>query len=113
MTPEGKLKKEARDYIDSQKGTWRYSPVSTGYGKHGVPDDIVCFGGLFFSVEYKSKGKHPTALQCVQLTDIYNAGGIAGCVWSIEDVKNLFQDGRGILPVLGEPGKYFTVQYQV
>lgn len=69
--------------------SWEFSPVQTGYGKHGIPDILACVPytiktedvgkelGLFVGIEAKMDGNKPSALQAKQLQDIANAGGKA------------------------------------
>lgn len=98
MTPEAKVKKEIRDYIDSLPGAFRIPTITYGYGKSGIPDDVVCYKGLFFAVEIKAPGKHTTPWQDQAIKGIIDAGGIAGICWSLADVKNLFEMGIGKVP---------------
>lgn len=74
-TPEGKVKEEVKKIL-KRYGAWYYMPVSTGYGKHGVSDFLVCFRGRFLAIECKAEDHlKPTALQQIQLNQIGEAGG--------------------------------------
>lgn len=111
MTPEAKVKKEIRDYIDSLPMVHRIPIITMGYGKSGNPDDVVCYKGLFFAPEIKAKGKHTTPWQDQMLYNICKAGGIAGICWSLEDAKNLFENGIGWLPEAIGKKQYFQKKY--
>jgi len=52
------MKKEAdvKDRIKgilTEAGAWFFMPVQTGYGARGIPDFIVCLGGMFVGIEAK------------------------------------------------------------
>jgi hypothetical protein len=42
MTPEGKVKKAVKEYLQSI-GAWYYMPVTNGMGRVGCPDILVCY----------------------------------------------------------------------
>jgi hypothetical protein len=50
--------------------------TATGYGSSGVSDFIICFGGLFISMELKLDGRELTKLQEKFAIDVDKAGGI-------------------------------------
>jgi len=76
LTPEGKVKKRVKGIL-TQVGAYYAMPMGTGFGNSGVPDFLVCKGGLFYGIECKAGGNKPTALQLKNLDDIRKAGGIA------------------------------------
>lgn len=76
MTPEGKVKKRVKEIL-AQVGAYYAMPMGTGFGNSGVPDFLICKGGLFYGIECKAGGNKPTALQLKNLDDIRKAGGIA------------------------------------
>jgi Holliday junction resolvase len=67
-----------KSLLDQYKphGLWYFMPVSSGYGVHGIPDFIVCFGGQFIAIECKSPKGNLTALQEMQLTQLAFAGAL-------------------------------------
>jgi len=78
MTPEGKVKRSIDRLLKSYgKDVWYFKPVSSGMGKHGVPDYIACIKGVFVGVEAKAGSNQPTKLQKLQLRQIQMAGGFA------------------------------------
>ena len=76
MTPEAKVKAKVKKIL-AELGAYYAMPVTGGYGNSGVPDFLVCKGGLFYGIECKANGNKPTALQIKNLEDIRKAGGVA------------------------------------
>ena len=76
MTPEAKVKAKVKKVLN-ELGCYYAMPVGTGFGNSGVPDFLICKGGLFYGIECKANGGKPTALQLKHLDDIRKAGGIA------------------------------------
>ena len=74
MTPEAKVKKQVRVFLE-ELGAYYSMPVTGGYGVSGVPDFLVCWRGKFFGVECKANGNKPTALQEKNMHGIREAGG--------------------------------------
>lgn len=80
MTPEGKVK-QAVVKILKQYNAWYFFPVSTGYGRAGIPDIIACWKGKFMAIECKAQDNlTPTPLQEIQLKQIEDAGGVTWVV---------------------------------
>jgi hypothetical protein len=64
--------------------------VKVGGGKYqrsGLPDYIVCFDGLFGSIELKREGKTATPLQEREGVKIHKAGGVNWLADSVEQVE--------------------------
>ena len=59
------------------------------YGTAGVPDIICCYKGRFLGLEAKLPGGKLSELQSRAISKILRAGGLAGRVESVEDVKAL------------------------
>jgi hypothetical protein len=76
MTPEGKVKKQAKAILD-YFGVYYFFPASGGYGRAGVPDIIACYNGRFIGIEIKAGDNQPTALQQRELAMIRKRGGVA------------------------------------
>lgn len=89
-TPEGKVKKAIKKYLDLH-GVWYCMPMGTGFGKSGVPDFICCNKGYFIAIEAKAPGKrgNTTRLQDDQIALIKAAGGIALVVDDAEQLKDI------------------------
>lgn len=98
MTPEAKVKKEIREYIDSLPETFRIPTITKGYGKSGLPDEVVCHKGIFMAIEIKAPGKHTTPWQDQVILDIIKAGGVVGICWSLKDAKSLIEMGAAMVP---------------
>lgn len=92
MTPEGKVKKKVKEYLQSI-GAWYYMPVSNGMGRVGCPDILVCYKGLFMAFETKAPGKikNVTANQQREIDGIQRANGLAHVVDDVEQVKSLLE----------------------
>jgi hypothetical protein len=93
MTPEGKVKKKVKEYLQSI-GAWYYMPVTNGMGRVGCPDILVCYKGLFMAFETKAPGKikNVTANQEREIRDIQSAYGLAVVVDDVEQVKEAIRD---------------------
>lgn len=76
MTPEAKVKAKVKKVLTEMGAYWTM-PMGTGFTSSGVPDFLVCKGGLFYGIECKANGNKPTALQLKHLEDIRKAGGVA------------------------------------
>lgn len=93
-TPEGRIKRQGRDICKKlmPRGLFYFAAQMGGYGKAGIPDDILCVNGFFVSIEYKAEEKRkPTALQIKRMEEIRKAGGItlvvhAGNIYLLEGV---------------------------
>ncbi len=90
MTPEGKVKKKVKEYLQSI-GAWYYMPVSNGMGRVGCPDILVCYKGMFMAFETKAPGKikNVTPNQQREIDGIQRANGLAHVVDDVEQVKSL------------------------
>ena len=92
MTPEGKVKKKVKEYLQSI-GAWYYMPVSNGMGRVGCPDILVCYKGMFMAFETKAPGKiaHVTANQQREIDAIQRVNGLAHVVDDVEQVKAVIE----------------------
>jgi hypothetical protein len=92
MTPEGKVKKKVKEYLQSI-GAWYYMPVSNGMGRVGCPDILVCYKGLFMAFETKAPGKikNVTANQQREIDGILRVNGLAHVVDDVEQVKSIIE----------------------
>ena len=93
MTPEGKVKKKVKEYLQSI-GAWYYMPVSNGMGRSGCPDILVCYKGLFMAFETKAPGKikNVSANQEREIAAILSANGLAHVVDDVDQVKVIIHD---------------------
>lgn len=82
MTPEGKVKRQLKQLISDAEQhlghkIYQLWPVSSGMGRHGIPDCILGVDGFFVAIECKAPGKEPTRRQRIELRKIYEAGNIS------------------------------------
>lgn len=61
------------------------------YGTAGIPDVIACVEGRFCAFEVKRPGGQLTRLQEAALGKIKAAGGVAGMVTSVEEVRQVLE----------------------
>jgi hypothetical protein len=94
MTPEAKVKSKVKKILEDM-GAYYAMPVTGGYGNSGVPDFLICKGGLFYAIECKANGGKPTALQHAHMKAIRAAGGIALIVdeTNIENLRKELSNG--------------------
>ncbi|XBX04217.1 VRR-NUC domain-containing protein [Enterocloster clostridioformis] len=79
-------------YLKDLPGCFAWKTHGGMYGTAGIPDIIACVGGRFCAFEVKQPGGRLSRLQEVTLKKIEDAGGVAGKVTSVEDVKRLLAD---------------------
>ena len=115
MTPEGKVKKEVRQYLISigcrpaggKPVTpcygWFYFPVQNGMGVVGIPDIVGCYKGQFFAIETKAPGKKANVSrnQALRIQEIQNAGGLVFVADGVDDVRKHFEEAFGAGDVEG------------
>lgn len=91
MTPEGKVKKAVRDFLQ-KKNVWYYQPVQNGMGRVGIPDFVCCYRGTFVAIETKAPGKMHTltANQQRVIDEIKEHGGLAVVADSVDSLIPLF-----------------------
>lgn len=61
------------------------------YGTAGIPDVIACVEGRFCAFEVKRPGGKLSRLQEAALGKIKAAGGVAGMVTSVEEVRQVLE----------------------
>lgn len=85
---ESVLQKKITDYL-AEEGIAAVKIIACN--KPGTPDILCCYNGKFIGIEVKNpngKGK-VSKLQKFRIKEIQKAGGIAGVVSSLEEVKEL------------------------
>ena len=87
--PEQKIQSKIIKYLESI-GAYIVKVIKAT--KAGVPDIIACLNGRFIALEVKTPKGRPSELQLYNIEKIQKAGGIAGVVRSVEDVKTLIKD---------------------
>ena len=68
---------------------WEYHPCDRF--RSAVPDELLCINGRFIALEIKRPGLAPTPLQAATLGRIALAGGLTGCVHSVEETVALME----------------------
>lgn len=61
------------------------------YGTAGIPDIIACVDGRFYGFEVKTETGKPTGLQEATIRKIREAGGVAGIVRSVDEVRAILE----------------------
>jgi hypothetical protein len=74
MTPEGRVKSAVKRLLKTYDKMYYFMPVPGGYGVSTV-DFICCYRGVFFAIETKAPGQHPTPRQELILQSIRWADG--------------------------------------
>jgi hypothetical protein len=91
MTPEGRVTKLIKEYLESLDDLW-FMKVHGGLMQTpGVPDIIGVYYGRFFGLEIKRPGGKATAKQQQNIDKIKQAGGVACVVDDVEQVKDLME----------------------
>ena len=85
LTPEGKVKKEIKAFLDSI-GAYSHWPVQMGYGARTV-DCLSCVRGKFLAIEVKrEKGGKLTVNQEITLRRVAEARGLWVVASSVQAV---------------------------
>lgn len=88
MTPEGRIKKKIKEFLNKVPSLWYYTPQDRYTS--GIPDIIGCYRGLFFALEVKDPRKaYPSAMQGVIMNLISSVKGYAFVVTSVDHAKHV------------------------
>lgn len=90
---EGKLQKKTIDYLNSI-GAYVVNVITAS--ESGVPDLLCCYEGKFYGCEQKTIDGVKSKVQEYNIKRIKAAGGVAGFVTTIEDVKRLIGNPKVI-----------------
>jgi hypothetical protein len=109
MTPEGWVKNDIKAWLD-WLGWWYFMPVKQRFGRIGIPDFIICAGGIFLAVEAKRAGNErgATATQKEELAKVNACGGRGLVCASLETLKDYCYADESIraqLPSRGSEGE--------
>jgi hypothetical protein len=108
--PEGKLVVKIKDLL-VKEGARPFKIVGgeEGFQEIGIPDLLVCFRGRFIGAEVKQPGGKLRPAQRVVLNEIYEAGGVAAVLETVEQAASLLSTlkGRGSIegPLCFDRGK--------
>lgn len=72
-TPEGRVKDATKHLLKEYDVYWHMA-VMNGMGAPSL-DFVCCVAGLYFAIETKAPGKHPTPRQELTIASIKKAGG--------------------------------------
>ena len=91
MTPEGQVKADINDYLDSlgEDRCYHFAYHNMGYGRAGIPDRLVCYRGKFIALEVKAGKNEATVWQERRIREIKAAGGLAFVVRSVAEVQGI------------------------
>ena len=81
--PEAKVKTRVKKILKSVDA-YQHWPVQTGYGAACL-DCHGCHKGIYYAIETKAPGKHPTPRQLLTIADIEASGGKVFVIGEAED----------------------------
>ncbi len=73
---EKQFEQKVKQFLNDQ-GCWVLKTWSNGIQREGIPDLLVCCGGLFLGIELKAEKGKPSALQLWNIEQIRSSGGVA------------------------------------
>lgn len=76
-------------YLNGLPCCWCFKVHGGPYQRKGIPDILGVHNGRLFAFEVKRPGKKATEIQAWCISQIRNAGGLAGVVTSVEEVQEL------------------------
>lgn len=74
---EQHLQSRILKHLNEIKGCKAIKVPQDGYGEKGTPDILGCYLGQMFAIEVKAKGKKPTKIQELRLSEWGSAGALA------------------------------------
>lgn len=87
---EQALKDRAHKWLRGEQARgrlWYFKVHGSRFQRKGVPDFIICVGGVLFAPELKDERERAEPAQKRQIELIRKAGGIAGVIRSLESLK--------------------------
>lgn len=93
---ESKLESKVRDFLNDF-GDICVQFKATSPSNRGIADRVVLYKGIYIAMELKVGKNKPSALQQDFLEKVRKAGGVAGIVRSIADVKELLNEAEALL----------------
>jgi hypothetical protein len=90
--PEGKLVSKIKKAIEAKGGRpFKIQGSEDSFQEVGIPDLLWCFRGRFVGSEVKLPGEPLRPAQRVVLYEIYEAGGIASVLETVEQATHLLR----------------------
>jgi len=109
-TPEGKVKAIVKAML-KEVDAYQHWPVQTGYGAACL-DCHGCYAGLYYAIETKAPGKHPTPRQLLTIEDIERRNGKVFVIGSYKQGDKIYPDGptvEGKYSGLDELDEWLTI----
>lgn len=83
---------KALRYLKSLEGCFPFKIVPGVYGRRGVSDILMCYNGLFISIEMKVGSNKPSDQQLKFMKSVQQrGGGLSFVCWSCEEVKTVMR----------------------
>ncbi len=93
MKSEREVQTEIVKYL-KQNGHWVIKVMRAN--ENGCPDLLCCLNnGRFIGIEVKTGYNKPSAWQTKQMQKINDIGGLAICVWSLNEVESFVKEVLG------------------
>lgn len=86
---ESKFQRSVRRHLEQKYSAVCVKYHGGPYSQVGVADLICCLRGRYLAMECKKKSKKPSPSQLIWLKLVQLSGGIAGVVYSLQDVDKL------------------------
>ena len=86
-TPEQKIKKEIKDYIEKHNGIW-FAITGGAYSKLGDPDIIAFFGRTGVGIEAKTPTGKQSPIQKARQREMERKGSIYIVVRSVGELED-------------------------
>lgn len=90
-TPEGIIKKEICDYLDTVPGLFYWRAQGGSYGTPGVPDLVCCYKGRWVGLEVKTHAGRVSEYQKAFKRRAEAAGGVYEVVRSADDARRVIE----------------------
>ncbi len=88
--PEGKIVAKIKDLVVEAGGRpIKIVGSDEGFQEVGIPDLLICYKGQFIGAEVKQPGGKLRPAQRVLLREIYEAGGVAAVLETVEQARIL------------------------
>ncbi len=96
MAHEDRTRDAIRKALEA-RGAWCIATTRLTPGRHGVPDLLGCFRGVFFAIEVKKpeKRSNTSAEQRRELGSIERAGGWARVCTTVQEALSLLIEIEG------------------
>lgn len=91
--PEGKLVAKIKHLVSVRGGRcFKIVGSEESHQEVGIPDLLICYRGVFIGAEVKQPGAKLRPAQRVVLREIYDAGGVAAVLETVEQAERLLAE---------------------